>query len=295
MSLQTKQAWVSTTARTGGKMNALKEIIAVLGGTAVVLGFAAWLAKTLIKSLLEHDTKTRVELLKDKKQRERDQIGRDADANKAREERLRNEVLRWANPILGAVSDLRARLSNILRRQAYPALSRNPATAVDTNWSITYDYFMPSTLFLFAQYFYWVRRLQVEISFELFETQADKDLFMNRLRNVGDALGKWPLHDECDGTDRQVFALQQRGIGEAMMVRADGGRCVGFDEFMDSWEDTPLVSHLSPLRALLEDVMPGATCRWRRLESIDKALEDLETHCRDILAPRPQEPTLKAT
>jgi len=300
-------------------MNVLKEIIEFLGGAAILLAAVAWMIRTLIDALFKRDLKTleirmkssadrelellkadmqksagaALEALKDRLQRGREQDTRSTEAIQAREARLRGEIQRWANPILGAVRDLESRLHNVLQRGAYPALQRKPVAphSIPQNWSISYDYFMPSTLFLFAQYFYWVRRLQEELGFELFESQADKDTFVSELWKVSDALGRWPLWKDapCIGTDAQVFNLQQRGIGEAVTVRGEVSRCMDFDEFMDAWEDPPLSDQLAPLRLLLEDLVADGSCRWKRMEGVFAAVQGLEAHCRNVLQlpPRP--------
>ena len=167
------------------------EIIQFIGGTAVVLAVVAFLARSLIKLLFDRDLKTleirlksradqaleelkaswvlgankQLESLRDQLQREREQLGRASEAGRARGDRIRTEILRWSNPILGAVTDLRARLVNILKDKAHLALRRTRPSELSDDWSITYEYFMPSTLFLFAQYFHWVQRLKVEMSF----------------------------------------------------------------------------------------------------------------------------------
>jgi hypothetical protein len=47
---------------------------------------------------------------------------------------------------------------------------------------------MPSTLFLFAEYFAWIRLLQERLSFELFESQETKDRFFAAIWGVTKAL-----------------------------------------------------------------------------------------------------------
>lgn len=215
----------------------------------------------------------------------RDQAGWRQEAVSARNDRIRAEVLRWANPILGAIQELERRLVNILEDHAEVALSPSLSKGVAEGWSIRYDYFMPSTLYLFAQYFYWVRRLQIEMSFELFETQADKDKFFEHIGAVGAALGNHPM-DGWRGSyagDTQVFSLQQRAIAAAMTVRSDGSRCMEVDEFMDAWLDSPLSDALCPLKALLEGVDASSAARWFRLEQVHVALRAFKAHCVAIL------------
>ena len=302
----------------------LQEIIQFLGGAALLLGAVAWLIRALINALFKRDLKTleirmkssadrelellkaemqksagsELEALKDRLQRGREQDTRSAEATQARGAWIRGEIHRWANPILGSVRDLESRLRNILKRSAYPALQRNPVAphSIPQNWSISYDYFMPSTLYLFAQYFYWVRRLQEQLGFELFESQADKDAFLGELWNVSNALGRWPLLEDqtCTGRDAQVFNLQQRGIGEAVTVRGEVSRCMGFDEFMDAWEDPPLSEQLAPLRLLLDDLVADDSCRWKRMEAVFEAVQGLEEHCRKVLRLPPRAPATAA-
>jgi hypothetical protein len=291
----------------GFQMDSLEAIIKFLGGSALLLAAVAWLARSVIKLRIDRDLKefehslkkraddeleaikTRankdLESLKDNLQRERDAVNRAADVSRARDDRIRTEIQRWANPILDAVRALTSRLQNILHRQGNIALSETGSQAIPTNWSISYDYFMPSTLYLFCQYFYWVRRLQGELTFELFTSHAEKDEFFERLWRVTDALGDWPAPPPaCTGMDQQLFTLQQRVLGESMFVRQDDRRCMGYDEFKEIWEEQPLADHLAPLRAMLEKLSNDhRDCRWRRLEAVRVALDGLDQHCTKLL------------
>lgn len=293
-------------------MNLLQEVTTFFGGTVVLLGVVAWLAQRLVIGVQNKDLKafedrakerleelksemgkkanTELEQLRDRLQRGRDADTRVAEASQARNDRIRGEVLKWANPIFGAVGDLKSRLANILNEGAYPALWSARTGPVAPGWTISYDYFMPSTLFLFGTYFYWVQRLRDELSFELFESQTDKDDFLARTLAVSKALGDFPMKPKpCVGPDSQVFTLQQRVLGEALRVRTDGARCMGYDEFLEVWEEAPFAVHLSSLRALLEDLAEN-TCPWQRLNNVLAALEALDAHCRTVLGLPPLVP-----
>lgn len=74
-----------------------------------------------------------------------------------KQERIRQEIVRWSNPILGAVNELDDRLWNILENAGHLALSNSYRVQNNPNWSLTYEHWMPSTLFLFGQYFAWVQ------------------------------------------------------------------------------------------------------------------------------------------
>jgi hypothetical protein len=276
-------------------MDLLSEALKLLGGGAALVLAAAWLARLLLQSRIDQGLKaqelalklrldTEMAAINDRLQREREAQARHADASLARAERLRAEVARWANPIRGAVLDLKARLNNMLNDDAYLALQRQPVKPIDPRWSIDPGYFVPSTLYLFCQYFHWVRRLQMELGFELFEQHTEKDDFMAKLLAVSQALSDWPVTPRCEGSDRQVFSLQQRALGEAMTVRAEAGRCLGYDEFLMQMEDAPLADLLLPLQALLQDLDPRPDdCRWPRLERVLAALQALDDHTRSVL------------
>ena len=205
-----------------------------------------------------------------------------------RETRTRQEILRWANPILGAVEGLEARLKNILEDKLYLALDPRHAGVerpVDPDWAVSYDYTMPSTLFLFGEYFAWIRLLQARLNFELFESQETKNRFFRAIWDVTKALSSWPKDDiKGSGQDAQVFYLQQRAIGE-LFIRGEGknARSITFPEFLEALNgDQRFPALLSPLSVLLEGVERGMK-RWSRLEGTMKALQDLREECRDLL------------
>lgn len=206
------------------------------------------------------------------------------ETEKQKEERIRIEITRWANPILGAVQELEARLNNILEYGGHPALSENYNEDDNPRWSISYNYFMHSSLYIFAQYFCWIRILQESLNFELFQTQHEKREFFDAVRAVSKALGDYPPN--YGPGDRQLFRLQQRAIGEQMIVQNGTDRlCISYPEFIKKLdEDQSFRMHIDPLRSLLEDLNPSATGRWRRLKIAQKELGKLNTACNDLLS-----------
>lgn len=90
--------------------------------------------------------------------------------------------------------------------------------------------------------------------------------------------------------DKQVFALQQRAIGELLVERDhETLRLLTYRACLDDLESQPRVAELfEPLRSLLENLEPG-TKRWRRLERTKKALDALEGECRAVLRLREAE------
>jgi len=208
------------------------------------------------------------------------------ETEKSKTDRIRRESLKWANPILGSVKDLNFRLNNILESEGYLALSTNYQAQINPNWSVTYDYFTNSTLYLFSQYFAWMRMLQEDISFEIFQSPAEKEKFFQAIDNVGHALRSFPPHYSCTGKDMQVFALQQRAIGELLIISEDNSkRCMTYPEFLIKLKkDTEFKKHLTPLKSLIENINPSDDCRWKRLTLTRNRLTELVNECENLLA-----------
>ena len=260
------------------------QIVKVVGGTAAVVAAGAWVAQALIKHVFSRDLenhKLELQTIKDQQIAEFKSQLQTQDASK---ERIRAEVVRWANPILGAVDTLDSRLANILekKKKGYLALRKNFS---HPKWSITYDYFMSSSLYSFAIYFSWVNMLRETMSFELFRSQQEKDDFITAIDAVSSALRAYPPKKySCEGPDVQVFAMQQQAIGEAM-VHSTGERpsCMSYNEFLTTLEEPHFAERLVPLRALLDEVTPQDECRWKRLEATHSALRALRIYCRQLL------------
>jgi hypothetical protein len=201
-----------------------------------------------------------------------------------RQERIRLEVLRWANPILGSVRSLRSRLENILDQDLYVALDRKAKWSLSEDWAMDRVYAVESTLFVFAEYFAWVQLLHERMSFELFESEETKDKFFNAVWKVSGALSKWPdSRVKGKGRDAQVFVLQQRAIGELLIVRdGENPRVLGYADFLERRNKPPLKDMLAPLDALLSGLEKG-TKRWQRLQNTRTALVELEQRCNMLL------------
>ena len=294
------------------------EVLKIIGSSAVVVGVLGYFMKSAFAHFLAADLETHKAQLKSaadsalkvqeaelklktdrhladltaKNQTELERLKAGIATGTARAERVRQEIERWANPISGAVDDLKARLFNIRQLGGHTGLS--PGGAPPAGWKIGYDYFLPSTVFIFAQYFCWIRLLQESLTFELFP-QAEKDEFLKRVRAVGHPLSTWPMEgppvDAEPEDDAQIFALQQRAIGDSMIVPDAGGvRCMRAGAFLDSWSDAAFRAKFQPLVAFLDGLTPDRALRWERLARMDVALEDLSELCRNILAPAPGAP-----
>jgi len=206
----------------------------------------------------------------------------DQKSKKEKEDRIFKEIIKWANPIYKAVQDLDARLGNILNDRGYTVLNENYTGKNNPDWSITYDFFMSSTLYLFAQYFALVQMLENELNFELLQASDMQDDFFKSICKVGRALGEFPNNNliGCKGKDKQVFKMQQRAIGELLILQSiNEPRCfMNYADFLNLKDDKNFQNHLKPLKDLLENLAPG-NCGWKRLECMKKELSILKKQC----------------
>jgi hypothetical protein len=265
------------------------ELLRTLGSTAVVLAVLAYVSR----GAFDHFLATDLEKYKNEIRAEYEQKFEKYKIQLAHEDRIRNEIVRWSNPILSAVTELKNRLGNILKYEGYLALSEHPEQKINPNWTIRYDYFFPSTVYLFSRYFCATDLLEEKLSFELFEKHELKDRFFEKVHAVGNVLSEFPLQklDEeriGDLTDRQVFGLQQRAIGESL-VAPDGAdsRCMRYSEFLQKWKDPSFQLVVEPLTTFIKEVGLETKRPWKRTELMSDALEELRRKCRELLSLTP--------
>jgi hypothetical protein len=287
------------------------EVFKSVGSTAVIVTALGFIARSTINNFFQRDIEsykarlkeeTDCELAASKKRADAELLAQktefdrqmkmfeaDLDTTTARAERIRQEVVRWANPILESVIVLQERLDNILNKAGYLALS--PDCRASGHWSIRYDYFFPSTVYIFSRYFCWVRLLEERMSFELFEEHFQKDRFFEKIRSVRHKLSKYPL-DELDDAhsqnDRQIFSLEQQALGEVMIVSDNNElRCMRYNEFLDKWSDETIKKRFSSIAEFIDRLEPD-NGRWKRLELMRDALKQLHEECRRLLTTSPQ-------
>jgi hypothetical protein len=203
-------------------------------------------------------------------------------SEEAAKERIRSQIVSWANPVLNAVQSLESRLNNILDHEGYVALN-NAHPQPDPNWSVTYDYFLNSSMYSFAQYFCWVRFVELEFSFELFHKNVTKDKFFGAMIEVSKALGDYPRTYQGKDPDLQLFRLQQQAIGESMASHhGEKHQCIGYSTFLVKLPDATVSSLFHPLKMVLDSVKPGEK-RWERLLDVRASVAQLRAECEALL------------
>src|SRR5260370_19488672 len=224
-----------------GWLEEFATYVATISASTAIL---AWLGKTLVGALLKgsvekfkadvkHEHDESLAAFKQKLEKELNDIQHEHDkalasyqeqltAKAKSNERILREILAWANPIQDAAKSLHGRLNNILNQKGYKAL--HPGFS-DPDWPITYEYFKRSTAYVFGQYFCWINLLRLEMSFELFSTQADKVALFTKIDTVSKALADYdPPKYTGTGHDSQIFRIQQQAIGELLSARRGGRR-----------------------------------------------------------------------
>ena len=267
----------------------LAEFLREITRTTVVVGVAGWLLKNYIETQSKADLKKFELDLKHSHDESLATLKHKLETEAKSDERIRREIVLWANPILDASRSLERRLSNILKDDGYKALD---PTYVHADWSITRDYFVPSTLYLFGRYFCWIQLLRLELNFELFRSHHEKEQFFQRIDAVAKALGDYPpstddsgkpVYHEGEGRDVQVFRLQQQGIGELLTVRRkDSQACQSYSRFWSKLSSDAYQYHLGPVSRLIDHVTPNEK-RWQRLEAVHAAMLQLIDHCNQVL------------
>lgn len=286
----------------------VKSLVEIGGLIGLIVGLVitavGWLGKQTISSLLRAEGEKYKSELQEASEKEilkvKDEFARGMEAYKLQlesvaksDERIRLEILTWANPILEAVNGLESRLRNILTTRGFQALEPG---FTDPEWSVTHEYFLESTLFLFAQYFCWTHMLQQELSFEMFRSQKEMNDFFAQIRKVSGKLGDFPpffnaVNKEYEGveSDTQVFRLQQRAIGEMLAARrGDRRACKSYAWFKTKLTDPSFSSAFDPLRKLLLRVKANER-RWNRLLDTHTALIELQSVCNRLLQLPPRE------
>jgi hypothetical protein len=157
-------------------------------------------------------------------------------------------------------------------------LSRNAEDRINKDWSMSYDYFLPSSVYLFARYFCAVGLLEESLSVECFKKPESKDAFLSTVHAVRDTLSLFPrteLSSIADYRDRQVFGLQQRGAGEALTVSTkDNWRCMRYSEFIERWKEPSFQKAMEPMTTFLDGLEPN-TRPWMRLTLMAEKLQQL--------------------
>lgn len=176
-----------------------------------------------------------------------------APALQARRE-ARTVLERHRDPLLAAAYELQARLHNIL-------CNRFTEDYVLGNKAGKQQAALESTLYVFAQFFGWREIIRREIQFLRFLKDEETREVAQLLRDVGEAF----LTDEY-GPQFMIWRVEQRGLGECMIVTSDGKPCMGFATFVG--QRATMKEWLDPLERDLRQMNNDGRARLTRLQHL---------------------------
>jgi len=167
----------------------------------------------------------------------------------------------YREPLLAASYELQARLYNILQLNFVAKyISGNKAK---------HDSAVDSTLYVFAQFFGWSEIIRREVQYLRFSKDEQTREIGRLLREVAETF----LADEY-GTQFMIWRVEQRGIGERMIVSADDSvKCLGYASFVK--DRSAMEEWLSPLEHDLENVQDDGR---KRLTDLQHLLIELVRH-----------------
>jgi hypothetical protein len=165
----------------------------------------------------------------------------------------------YREPLLAASYELQARLYNIVRLgfvEKYitddTAGKRDPA--------------VQSTLYVFAQFFGWQEIIRREVQYLRFSRDDKTREIGQLLRNIGEVFLL-----NTYGPQFMIWRVEQRGLGECMIVCEDGKlSCLGYASFIDKC--ATMKEWLGPLERDFENLQEGGR---KRLTDLQHLLLDL--------------------
>lgn len=167
----------------------------------------------------------------------------------------RTVLERHRDPLLAAAYELQARLHNIL-------CNRFTEEYVLGNKAGKQGAALESTLYVFAQFFGWREIIRREIQFLRFLRNEETREVAQLLRDIGETF----LTDDY-GHQFMIWRVEQRGLGECMIVTSDGkATCMGFATFVG--QRVTMKEWLDPLERDLRQMEDGGRARLTKLQHL---------------------------
>jgi len=165
----------------------------------------------------------------------------------------------YREPLIAASFELQSRLYNILALDFIGKWVKDERTGKR-------DAAIHSTLYVFAQFFAWRELIRREVQYLRFSRDEQTRLFAQLLRDIGEEF----LADRY-GQQFMIWRVEQRGLGERMIIPADGGKaCLGYAAFID--QRGMMDEWLNPIERDLENIDDGGR---KRLTNVQHLLVEL--------------------
>ena len=173
----------------------------------------------------------------------------------------RTVLERHRDPLLAAAYELQARLHNIL-------CNRFTEEYVLGNKAGKQEAALESTLYVFAQFFGWREIIRREIQFLRFLKDDETREVAQLLRDIGETF----LTDDY-GHQFMIWRVEQRGLGERMIVVSDGTpACMGYATFVE--QRATMKEWLEPLERDFREIGEGGRTRLTKLQHLLLELVD---------------------
>jgi hypothetical protein len=164
-------------------------------------------------------------------------------------------LARHREPLLAAAYELQSRLHNIL-------CNRFVEDYVLATKARKQEAALESTLYVFAQFFGWREIIRREIQFLRFPKDEETREIARILRNIGETF----LTDDY-GRQFMIWRVEQRGLGERMIVASDGTpTCMGYATFLE--QRATMKEWLEPLERDLREIGEGGRKRLTELQHL---------------------------
>jgi hypothetical protein len=170
-------------------------------------------------------------------------------------------ISQYQEPLARAAYDLQARLYNFVKCGAIESLNHK-----DERIRI---YYVQSTLFLLLQYFGWMEITRRDLQFvDLKNDEKTRELYKLQ-EDIAEIFADGNTAD-VKRTALWIFKMEQRALGESMIVEANGKKsCLGYGAFL-----TKQSTLLGVLEKDLEDKKKMEN-NFQRLGRLQRALVDL--------------------
>jgi hypothetical protein len=164
-------------------------------------------------------------------------------------------LARHREPLLAAAYELQSRLHNIL-------CNRFVEDYVLGTKARKQDAALESTLYVFAQFFGWREIIRREIQFLRFPKDDETREVAGILRNIAETF----LTDDY-GSQFMIWRVEQRGLGERMIVTSDGTpTCMGYATFVE--QRATMKEWLVPLARDLSEIEESGRKRLTKLQHL---------------------------
>ncbi|MDD2383128.1 MAG: hypothetical protein PHN18_02965 [Sulfurospirillaceae bacterium] len=241
----------------------IQEIIVYFSSISVITTGVVFLGKKILDTASKMTLEKYKNELKIELENEKNEIKKLYE----KDNRKFEELKKWTNPVLSSVNGLIGRLDYFINKNGKKALLED---------ELEYNYYMPSSLYYFAQYLCWIQVLKEEINYEIFNEKKDEKDFFNAIHSVN-------VNLRSTAFMTPIYSLQQRQIAEMMISHENGKRiCKSYYEFEENYKSEKFRLIIFPIEKLIQGIN-GEISNEEQLRAICSSLSELKKCCTKVL------------